>query len=489
MTVAHLVAAPATTPVPRVGMSPKLRLIACGSVDDGKSTLIGRLLWDSKTVTDDQAEALIRDAGPVQNDLGLPDFALLLDGLQAEREQGITIDVAYRFFSTRHRSCIVADTPGHEDYTRNMATGASTADLAILLVDARTGLMQQTRRHAAIVSLMGIRQVVLAVNKMDLAAYAGDRFDVIAAEFREFAFALGISDVVAIPVSALRGENVVTAAVGSMPWYSGPTLIEALDRAVVRSERAGGFRFPVQRISRPHEGFRGYQGTIAGGAIKPGDRVIVQPAGSSAIVERIVTFDLERNAGVAGEAVTLVLDRPIDVARGDMLVGPEAPPMIGTDFEADLVSLSAEGIVAGVDYWLQSATRRQKVTIWPDRGLDLDTGQYDPADHVPLNGIGKVRLSFREPAIFDPYGSNRTTGAFILVDPVSRNTIAGGMIVRMSSTPTDLAAPSESDRVVLSLPNDLARKFLASDEVAGRRDEIRVFSPLIARGQGPGTQG
>lgn len=475
MAVAHPVAAPAVIPETRTGMSPKLRLIACGSVDDGKSTLIGRLLWDTRTVTDDQAEALSRDAGPAQNDLGLPDFALLLDGLQAEREQGITIDVAYRFFSTRHRSYIVADTPGHEDYTRNMATGASTADLAILLVDARSGLMQQTRRHAAIVSLMGIRQVVLAVNKMDLADYAGDRFEAIVGEFRELAFSLGISDVTAIPVSALRGENVVMAAAGSMPWYTGPTLIEALDRAAVRTQRAGGFRFPVQRVSRPHEGFRGYQGTIAGGAVKPGDRIIAQPAGGSAIVERIVTFDLERNAGVAGDAVTLVLDRPVDIARGDMLVGPEAPPMIGSEFEAGLVALSAEAIVAGVDYWLQSATRRQKVTVWPKRRLDLGTGQYGPTDHLPLNGIGKVRLSFREPAIFDPYETNRTTGAFILIDPVSHNTVAGGMIEPMPSPPHDLVAPGETDRVVLALPRDLARRFLASDEVAGRRNEVRVL--------------
>lgn len=479
MAVAHTDAAvtakTATANVIPPKTSHKLRLIACGSVDDGKSTLIGRLLWDTKTVTDDQAEALSRDAGPAQNDLGLPDFALLLDGLQAEREQGITIDVAYRFFSTARRSYIVADTPGHEDYTRNMATGASTADLAILLVDARTGLMRQTRRHAAIASLMGIRQVVLAVNKMDLADYDGDRFKAIAGEFRELAFSLGISDVTAIPLSALRGENVVAPAAGSMPWYNGPTLIEALDRAAVRTGRSGGFRFPVQRVSRPHEGFRGYQGTIAGGAVKPGDRIIVQPAGGSAVVERIVTFDLERNAGVAGDAVTLVLDRPVDVARGDMLVGPEAPPMIGTEFEADLVALSAKGIVAGGDYWLQSATRRQKVTVWPKRRLDLGTGRYRPADHLPLNGIGKGRLSFREPAIFDPYEFNRTTGAFILIDPVSNNTVAGGMIAGLSAAPRDLAKPGETDRVVLSLPGDLARSFLASDAVAGRRNEVRVL--------------
>ncbi|RYE63588.1 MAG: sulfate adenylyltransferase subunit CysN, partial [Rhizobiaceae bacterium] len=253
-----------------------LRLITCGSVDDGKSTLIGRLLWDTKAVKEDQAVTLARDSGG-QNDLGLPDFALLLDGLQAEREQGITIDVAYRYFSTEKRSFIVADTPGHEQYTRNMATGASTADLAILLADARVGLLEQTRRHATIASLMGIRQFVLAVNKFDLVNYDREIFDRISHEFREFALSLGVRQITAIPMSALKGENVVYPATSTMPWYEGPTLVEALELATTRSTQTGGFRLPVQRVSRPGESFRGYQGTVAGGSIKPGDSVVILP--------------------------------------------------------------------------------------------------------------------------------------------------------------------------------------------------------------------
>ena len=318
-----------------------LRLITCGSVDDGKSTLIGRLLWDTKAVKEDQAATLQRDSSGKQNDLGLPDFALLLDGLQAEREQGITIDVAYRYFSTDNRSFIVADTPGHEQYTRNMATGASTADLAILLVDARAGILEQTRRHATIASLMGIKQFVLAVNKIDLTDYDRVGFERITHEFKEIALSLGVTQITAIPMSALKGENVVYSGGNAMPWYEGPTLVETLERATVRTAQTVGFRLPVQRVARPGESFRGYQGTVAGGAVKPGDSVVILPSGMIANVTKIVTFDLVRNAAVAGDAITLVLDRQVDVARGDMIASIDSQPQVGLAFDAQIVAPAA----------------------------------------------------------------------------------------------------------------------------------------------------
>ncbi|MDX3928738.1 MAG: sulfate adenylyltransferase subunit CysN [Shinella sp.] len=449
-----------------------LRLITCGSVDDGKSTLIGRLLWDTKAVKEDQAATLRRDSSGKQNDLGLPDFALLLDGLQAEREQGITIDVAYRYFSTDHRSFIVADTPGHEQYTRNMATGASTADLAILLVDARVGILEQTRRHATIATLMGIRQFVLAVNKIDLTGYDQARFEQISHEFRELALSLGVKQITAIPVSALKGENVVLDGSASMPWYDGPTLVETLEKATVRSNQTVGFRLPVQRVSRPGESFRGYQGTVAGGAVKPGDSVVVLPSGMIANVKQIVTFDLVRNAAVAGDAITLVLDRQVDVARGDMIVSLESQPMTGRAFDAQLVALQPDGIEPGKRYWLKSGSRRQRVSVEPVSALDLKSGKWAPAQSLAMNAIGKVRLAFDEQAIFDAYEQNRTTGAFILIDPDTNNTVAGGMITARRS---DLGGIHKDDeRVLLSLPADLAEKLMTSEAFASRRQDVDV---------------
>ncbi|MCY6379217.1 sulfate adenylyltransferase subunit CysN [Hoeflea prorocentri] len=451
-----------------------LRLITCGSVDDGKSTLIGRLLWDTKAVKDDQADALERDNRNQQNELGLPDFALLLDGLQAEREQGITIDVAYRYFSTGNRSFIVADTPGHEQYTRNMATGASTADLAVLLVDARAGLLEQTRRHATIAMLMGIRQFVLAVNKIDLVDYDQARFDGIASEFRRFALSLGVTDVTAIPMSALLGENVVLSGAQSMPWYSGPTLVSVLELATQRSAQTVGFRLPVQRVSRPNEGFRGYQGTVAGGSVKPGDSVVVLPAGTVANVKQIVTFDLVRNAAVAGDAITLVLDRPVDVARGDMIASIDAAPSVGRAFEAKLVALSATPIVAGKRYWLKSSSRRQRVRVRPKSRLDLHTGLWDEAESLPLNAIGTVHLDFDEDAMFDAYETNRNTGAFILIDAETNNTVAGGMIVERRIDVGGISGGSDRDHVVLSMPADVADRLMAGDLFNRLRDQIDV---------------
>ncbi|MBL0370955.1 sulfate adenylyltransferase subunit CysN [Rhizobium sp. KVB221] len=448
-----------------------LRLITCGSVDDGKSTLIGRLLWDTKAVKEDQAAALNRDSAK-QNDLGLPDFALLLDGLQAEREQGITIDVAYRYFATEKRSFIVADTPGHEQYTRNMATGASTADLAVLLVDARTGLLEQTRRHATIATLMGIRQFVLAINKIDLIGYDKARFDEISHEFKELALSLGVRQVTAIPVSALKGENVVYDGRASMPWYDGPTIAEALEKATVRSSQTVGFRMSVQRVSRPGESFRGYQGTVSGGSVKPGDSIVVLPSGMIANVSKIVTFDLVRNAAVAGDAITLVLDRQVDIARGDMIVTIDSQPMQGLGFDAQLVALQPEGIEPGKRYWLKSGSRRQRVLVEPAQQLDLKSGKWNTAERLPMNGIGKVHLAFEEQAVFDTYEQNRSTGAFILIDPDTNNTVAGGMITGKRSSVSSI---HDGDaRVILSLPADLADQLMSGELFAARRDEVEI---------------
>ena len=459
--------APAARPV----VARPLRLIACGSVDDGKSTLIGRLLWDTKAVMEDQAASLMQTGRRARNDLELPDFALLLDGLQSEREQGITIDVAWRYFSTPSRSFVVADTPGHEQYTRNMVTGASNADLAILLVDARSGLLEQTRRHATVASMVGIRQFVLAVNKIDLVGYDQARFEEIAAEFRALALRLGVTSVKAVPVCAVKGENVASPAMSAMPWYSGPTLLRLLEDAPVRSGQSVGFRLPVQRVERPDESFRGYQGTVAGGSVKPGDSIVVLPSGQSATVRRIVTFDLERNAAVAGDAVTLVLDRQVDIARGDMIVSAEAPAMTGTAFLSRIVALQPEGIEPQARYWLQSASRRQRVNVAPVERLDLQSGRYEPASDLPVNGIGTARLDFSEPAIFDAYEHNRTTGGFILIDAETRNTVAAGMVL---SRRDNVAGLERDGRIELSLPSDLARLVLSLEAVRERMNEIEV---------------
>ncbi len=482
-------ALPEAQPAPVTRDSRPLRLITCGSVDDGKSTLIGRLLWDTKAVKEDQAATLRRESSGKQNDLGLPDFALLLDGLQAEREQGITIDVAYRYFSSEKRSFIVADTPGHEQYTRNMATGASTADLAVLLVDARAGLLEQTRRHATIASLMGIKQFVLAVNKIDLTNYDRAGFEAISNEFRTLALSLGVRQVTAIPMSALKGENVVYSGDAVMPWYDGPTLVEALELATLRSAQTTGFRLPVQRVSRPGESFRGYQGTVAGGAVKPGDGVAILPSGQIANVKQIVTFDLVRNAAVAGDAITLVLDRQVDVSRGDMIVSLDSQPQTGLAFDAQIVALQPDGIQPGKRYWLKSGSRRQRVVVQPVSQLDLKSGKWNHADTLPMNAIGKVHLAFDETAIFDPYEQNRATGAFILIDPDTNNTVAGGMVTAKRS---DLGALNANDgRVILSLPADLAEQLMATELLASRRDEVetRRITNAAARDLFDGLEG
>ncbi|MCF6344352.1 MAG: sulfate adenylyltransferase subunit CysN [Devosiaceae bacterium] len=435
-----------------------LRFITCGSVDDGKSTLIGRLLWDTKAVKEDQEERLRKDSRKQKDGLNLPEFALLLDGLQAEREQGITIDVAYRYFSTSKRTFIVADTPGHEQYTRNMATGASSAELAILLVDARVGILEQTKRHAMIASMMGIKQFILAVNKIDLANYDRQLFETIETEFSEFALSLGITDIISIPMCALKGENVVNKDLEHMGWYEGPTLLEALERATIRSKQTVGFRMPVQRVCRPNESFRGYQGTVSGGAVKPGDSVVILPSGIKANVTNIITFDLVRNAAVAGDAITLELDRNVDIARGDMISSIDARPLVGHNFSANIICLAQSGIVANKRYWLKSSSKLQRVVVEPISVIDLKSGQYNACDSFELNNIGKVKLRFEEEANFDIYDENPDTGSFILIDPDSNNTIAGGMISAKIEQVANIDNFNEEEIIVFSMPLVEAKK-------------------------------
>jgi sulfate adenylyltransferase subunit 1 len=353
-----------------------------------------------------------------------------------------------------------------------MATGASTADLAVLLVDARAGILEQTRRHATIVSLMGISQVVVAINKIDLVDYDQKRFETLEAEFHEIARRLGIASVTAIPTSAVKGENVAFAAQQTMQWYQGPTLLQTLERATKRSGQSVGFRMPVQRVCRPDESFRGYQGTIAGGAVKPGDSVMILPSGETANVSRIVTFDLVRNAGVAGDAVTLVLDRQVDVSRGDMIASIEARPHVGHAFDANLIVLDAAGLRNEGRYWLKSGSRRQSVTVHGKAVLDLQTGDWDNDTELSVNRIASVQLQFVEPAVFDAYDANRETGSFILIDLDTNNTVAGGMIVAPSSNVTslepkgaqsvDTLAHEHSGMTAVILPTSLAEKLQES---------------------------
>ena len=407
-----------------------LRFLTCGSVDDGKSTLIGRLLFDSKRLFEDQIATLAKDSkkfGTVGDDM---DLAILVDGLEAEREQGITIDVAYRFFATEKRKFIVADTPGHEQYTRNMATGASTADLAVLLIDARKGILSQTRRHATIAALLGIRHVVLAVNKIDLVGYDAAIFDAIVSEFDADAGHYGFASRVAIPLSARYGDN-VSAPSAHMPWYRGPTLIEHLETVELASGTAATkpLRFPVQWVNRPDLSFRGYAGTLASGRIRPGDDVVVARSGQAARVERIVTGDGDRAEAVAEDAVTLTLDREIDLSRGDILVSPDARPEVSDQFAAHLIWMAEAPMLPGRPYLMKIGTRTigAAVTELKHR-VEMDTLKPLAAKTLALNDIGFANLSLAEPIAFDAYDDVRTTGAFILIDRFTNQTVAAGMI-------------------------------------------------------------
>ena len=407
-----------------------LRFITCGSVDDGKSTLIGRLLYDSKMIFEDQLAALEADSKRVGTQGQEIDLALLVDGLAAEREQGITIDVAYRFFATDKRKFIVADTPGHEQYTRNMITGASTADLAVILVDARKGVLTQTRRHSFLVQLIGIRNVVLAVNKMDLVDYDERAFDAIVAEYRAFATSIGIDSFVAMPISGFKGDNIVSPSART-PWYRGPSLIAHLEAVEVDAERdaARPFRMPVQWVNRPNLDFRGFAGLIASGRVARGDAVRVLPSGKTSKVARIVTLDGDLNEAVAGEAVTLTLADEIDCSRGDVIAVAGSPPQVADQFEATIVWLADEEMLPGRSYLLKLGTQAVTASIQaPKYQVNVDTAEHLAAKTLALNAIGVANFSTDRPLVFEPYADNRTLGGFILIDLNSDATVAAGMI-------------------------------------------------------------
>jgi bifunctional enzyme CysN/CysC len=406
-----------------------LRFLTCGSVDDGKSTLIGRLLYDSKMIFEDQLAALEADSKKWGAQGGEIDFALLVDGLAAEREQGITIDVAYRFFSTDKRKFIVADTPGHEQYTRNMVTGASTADAAVILIDARKGVLTQTRRHSYLVSLLGIRHVALAINKMDLVGFDQAVFDKIVADYAAFADQIGIATFTPIPMSALKGDN-ITEASAQTPWYSGPPLLRWLEELPVEDDlREKPFRMPVQWVNRPNLDFRGFAGQIATGVIRPGDKVKVMPSARESVIDRIVTFTGDLDEAVAGQSVTLTLKDEIDVSRGDVLAEAKAPPAVADQFEATLVWFDDEHMLPGRPYLLKLGARTVAAQVTePKYKINVNTLEHLAAKRLELNEIGVVNLSTDAPIAFDPYVENKELGGFILIDRISNRTVGAGLL-------------------------------------------------------------
>ena len=415
-------------PPAETGGKDLLRFLTCGSVDDGKSTLIGRLLHDSKLVFEDQLSSLVKDSVRYGTTDHI-DFALLVDGLEAEREQGITIDVAYRFFSTPERSFIVTDTPGHEQYTRNMATGASNADLAVLLVDARKGLLVQTRRHSLICSLLGLHHVVVAVNKIDLVSYQADVFERIVAEYRAFASQLGFSSIASIPISARHGDN-ITRLSDNTPWYHGPTLLEYLNTIDVEREAPERpFRFPVQWVNRSDLDFRGYAGTVVSGTIHAGDPIAVAGSGALSSVKELLTYEGRQASAHAGDAITITLADNIDVARGDLLISPTSRPEVSDQFAADVIWMSEHALMPGRSYLARIGTKMTPITVTKIKyKLDVNTREHLAASTLTLNDIGFCNLATGAPIAFDPYKQNRKTGAFILIDRVTNQTIGAGMI-------------------------------------------------------------
>jgi adenylyl-sulfate kinase len=407
-----------------------LRFLTAGSVDDGKSTLIGRLLFDSKKIYEDQLTALERDSKRIGHAGEEIDYALLLDGLKAEREQGITIDVAYRYFSTARRKFIIADTPGHEQYTRNMVTGASTANLAIILVDARLGVITQTRRHTFLVSLLGIKHVVLAVNKMDLVKFDKEVFDKICADYKDFVTQIDIPDITFIPLSALKGDNVVEIS-DKMPWYHGESLLEFLETVHVSNDRNfEDLRYPVQYVNRPSLNFRGFAATVASGVIRKGDEVMVLPSRKTSKVTSITTYDGESEYAFPPQAVTVTLEHEIDISRGDMIVHKDNIPKIDRHIEAMLVWMDETPMDTNTRFFIKHTTHTTKAHIDAIKyKVDVNTMEKSEIDHLTLNEIGRVILTTNKPLFFDPYKKNRNTGAFILIDPVTHNTCAVGMII------------------------------------------------------------
>ena len=407
-----------------------LRFITCGSVDDGKSTVIGRLLYESKMLFEDQLAAIEADSKKWGTQGGDIDFALLVDGLAAEREQGITIDVAYRFFSTDRRKFIVADTPGHEQYTRNMITGASTADVAVILIDARKGVLTQTRRHSFLVSLIGIRKVVLAINKMDLVDYDEATFRRIDEQYREFAAQIGLADITSIPLSGLKGDNMVERS-DRMRWYHGPTLMAFLETTEIDETRlqAGPLRLPVQWVNRPNLDFRGFCGLIASGRVKPGDRIRVQPSGRESTVARIVALDGDRTQAVAGESVTITLADEVDISRGDLISCTDAPAEVADQFECTIVWMTDDALLPGRPYLMKIGTRTVNATITePKYKVNVNTMEHLAAKKLELNEIGVCNIALDRAVAFDPYSFNRDTGGFILIDRMNNNTVGAGML-------------------------------------------------------------
>ena len=407
-----------------------LRFITCGSVDDGKSTLIGRLLYESKMLFEDQMEALVADSKKVGTQGGELDFALLVDGLAAEREQGITIDVAYRFFSTDQRKFIVADTPGHEQYTRNMVTGASTADVAIVMIDARRGVLTQSRRHSYLASLIGIRKIVLAVNKMDLMGYSEKIFNDIVADYREFAKKINLEDITAIPMSALRGDN-ITEQSEHMPWFHGTTLMGYLETVEIDEARQQKlpFRMPVQWVNRPNLDFRGFAGCIASGQIHPGDSVRILPSGRVSKVARIVTQDGDLQQAVAGQSITMTLADEVDCSRGDVIAVADAPPDVADQFQVTLIWMHEQPMLGGRPYLMKISGKTIPVTFAaPKYKINVNTLEHLAAKELALNEIGVCNLSSSQPIAFDAYADNRETGSFILIDRLSNSTVGAGLI-------------------------------------------------------------
>jgi len=407
-----------------------LRFITCGSVDDGKSTLIGRLLYDSKMIFEDQLATLEADSKRVGTQGDEIDFALLVDGLAAEREQGITIDVAYRFFTTEKRKFIVADTPGHEQYTRNMVTGASTADLAVILIDARKGVLTQTRRHSYLAQLIGIRHIVLAVNKMDLVGYDQQVFEDIVSDYRAFAESIGISSFVAMPISGFKGDN-ITALSENTPWYAGPTLVEHLETVEVdtSTEQAKPFRLPVQWVNRPDLDFRGFSGLIASGRVRLGDKIRVLPSGKVTQVQRIVTLEDDLEEAVAGQSVTITFADEIDCSRGDVIASADAPPQVADQFEATLVWMSDGPLHVGRAYWMKIGTQMVSATVHaPKYVVNVNTMEHLAAKTLELNSIGVAELATDKPIVFEAYSDNRPLGGFILIDKITNATVAAGML-------------------------------------------------------------
>ena len=455
-----------------------LRFTTAGSVDDGKSTLIGRLLYDSRNVYEDQLESVTKAS--VGRNAGAIDFSLLTDGLRAEREQGITIDVAHRYFTTPKRKFIIADTPGHEQYTRNMVTGASTAELAIVLVDARKGLLAQSRRHAYIAALLGLPHLVVAVNKMDLVAYEQSIFDQIERDFREFLSPFPALCPYFLPISALGGDNVVHRS-SRMSWFDGPSLLEFLENVPLgEAIQFEAFRFPVQRVVRPDHTFRGYAGTVVAGEIRPGDPVVVLPSGRRTNIERIVSFDGELERAASGQAVTLTLNDEVDISRGDVLVSPEDLPEVASAFEATLVWLNETPAALDKRYRLKQNTRQG----WADlksvaHRININTLDHELGATLEMNAVGVVHLESTRPLIFDSYQVNRITGSFILIDPVSNATVAAGLIRRALKSSEPAIGPTQFswrvDSGTISLTVEGHQQFEAENQEAINRDPETIL--------------